>query len=204
MHRRLMTLGLALALVVAAAVGGAVATRTVAQPKEALAADSTFHFNMVASSPDITKCLPKASGDVTIKTGKLNDRMTVEAENLVPNTGYDLFIIEIPKAPFGISWYQTDLQTNGKGEGQASVRGIFDVETFSVSPGGPTVTFGPTHQYHLGLWFNDPQVPFDKGCEPGKTSPVVTPFNGEQHAGIQVLNTANFPDAAGPLSKVHR
>jgi hypothetical protein len=32
----------------------------------------------------------------------------------------------------------------------------------------------------------------------------VTPFNGEQHAGIQVLNTAQFPVAAGPLSRVHR
>jgi hypothetical protein len=30
----------------------------------------------------------------------------------------------------------------------------------------------------------------------------VTPFNGEQHAGIQVLNTANFPVGAGPLSQV--
>jgi hypothetical protein len=106
--------------------------------------------------------------------------------------------------PFGISWYQTDLQTNGEGEGEATVRGIFDVETFSVSPGGPTIAFPPTHQYHLGLWFNDPKVPFDLGCEPGQPSPVVTPFNGEQHAGIQVLNTANFPDVAGPLSKVHR
>jgi hypothetical protein len=29
-------------------------------------------------------------------------------------------------------------------------------------------------------------------------------FNGNQHAGIQVLNTAQFPVAAGPLSHVHR
>jgi hypothetical protein len=27
----------------------------------------------------------------------------------------------------------------------------------------------------------------------------VTPFNGEHDAGIQVLNTANFPEEAGPL-----
>jgi hypothetical protein len=33
---------------------------------------------------------------------------------------------------------------------------------------------------------------------------VVTPFNGEQHAGIQVVNTANFPDNAGPLSRITR
>ncbi len=61
-------------------------------------------------------------------------------------------------------------------------------------------------QYHLGLWFNDPNVPYNLGCEPNGpgTRPIVTPFNGEQHAGIQALNTAQFPDGAGPLSHVHR
>jgi hypothetical protein len=32
----------------------------------------------------------------------------------------------------------------------------------------------------------------------------MTPFNGEQNAGIQALNTSEFPDNAGPLSHVHR
>ncbi len=31
----------------------------------------------------------------------------------------------------------------------------------------------------------------------------VTPFNGEHNAGIQVLNTSNFPDDFGPLRQVH-
>ena len=73
----------------------------------------------------------------------------------------------------------------------------------NTSPGG-TTTFAPTHQYHLGLWFNDPSLPFKLGCEPGAPAPVVTPFNGEQQAGIQALNTAEFPVNAGPLSRVHR
>jgi hypothetical protein len=30
-------------------------------------------------------------------------------------------------------------------------------------------------------------------------APTVTPFNGEQYAGIQVLNTSNFGDNDGPL-----
>ncbi len=161
-------------------------------------------FNMVPSSAAIKACLPQASGEVTIETGDLNDKMEVRVRGLAPNTEYDLFVIEVPNSPFGISWYQSDLQTDENGRGHAKVRGVFDVETFSVSLGGPTVSFPPTHQYHLGLWFNDPQVPFDLGCEPGRTTPAVTPFNGEQHAGIQVLNTGNFPDNAGPLSQIHR
>jgi hypothetical protein len=161
---------------------------------------SPFTFSMVPS-PNISACLPKAKGTVTITPGSLNDTMKVSVSGLAPNTGYDLFVIQLPNKPFGVAWYQSDLQTNASGAGSATVRGIFNVETFSVSTGG-TVTFGATHQYHLGLWFNDPTVPFNLGCEPGATSPIVTPFNGEQHAGVQVLNTSNFPDNAGPLSHV--
>jgi hypothetical protein len=77
-----------------------------------------------------------------------------------------------------------------------------------VSPGGTTTvppggTIPPQHQFHLGLWFNNPNTPFKLGCEVGATSPIVTPFNGEQHAGIQALNTAQFT-GLGPLAKVHR
>jgi hypothetical protein len=163
---------------------------------------SSFSFKLVPAA-GITACLPKASGHVTITTGSLNDTMKVTVTGMPAKAGFDLFVIQQPTAPFGISWYQTDVQANAYGNGSATVKGVFDVETFSVSPGG-TTTFSPTHQYHLGLWFNNPSVPFKLGCEPGATSPVITPFNGEQHAGIQVLNTSNFPTAAGPLSHVHR
>jgi hypothetical protein len=163
--------------------------------------NAAFNFSMVPSSTSISACLPKAKGTVTITPGSLNDTMKVSVSGLAPNTGYDLFVLQLPGKPFGVAWYQSDLQTNGSGAGSATVRGIFNKETFSISTGG-TVTFGATHQYHLGLWFNDPTVPFNLGCEPGATSPTVTPFNGEQHAGIQVLNTSNFPNNAGPLSHV--
>jgi hypothetical protein len=162
----------------------------------------TFNFSLVPS-PGISSCLPNASGKVTITTGELNDTMKVSVSGLPPNKGFDLFVIQLPNKPFGVAWYQTDLQTGSGGGGSATVKGVFDKETFSVSAGG-TVTFAPTHQFHLGLWFSSPKVPFNLGCEPGATSPTVTPFNGEQHAGIQVLNTANFPDNAGPLSHVDR
>ena len=166
-------------------------------------ATQTFSFKLVPSSPAISACLPKASGHATITTGKLNDVMKVTVSGMPAGIGFDLFVIQQPAAPFGVSWYQSDVQAGATGRGSATVQGIFDAETFSVSPGG-TATFPPTHQYHLGLWFDNPQTPFKLGCEPGATSPIVTPFNGEQHAGIQVLNTAQFPVNKGPLSHVHR
>jgi len=169
----------------------------------ATATDSSFSFALQPSSSAISACLPNASGHVTITTGALNDVMTVTISGMPHNTGFDLFVIQQPGTPFGISWYQTDIHAGSNGTGSATVRGVFDSETFSVSPGG-TTTFAPTHQFHLGLWFNSPKVPFNLGCEPGATSPIITPFNGNQHAGIQVLNTAQFPVNAGPLSQVHR
>ena len=185
---------LSLTATAGAATGGAHARSTDA---------SSFSFGLKPSSAAISACLPKAGGHVTITPGKLNDTMKVNLHGMPANTGFDLFVIQQPTAPFGVSWYQSDIQTNDNGYGSATVKGIFDAETFSVSPGG-TTTFAPTHQYHLGVWFNDPNVPFNLGCEPGATQAIVTPFNGEQHAGIQVVNTAQFPVDAGPLSHVHR
>ena len=167
------------------------------------AAASSFSFALKPSSAAISACLPKAGGHVTITPGALNDTMKVSVSGMPANTGFDLFVIQEPAKPFGVSWYQTDIHAGSTGSGSATVKGVFDKETFSVSPGG-TTTFAPTHQYHLGVWFNDPSVPFNLGCEPGATVPTVTPFNGEQNAGIQVVNTAQFPVNAGPLSHVHR
>jgi hypothetical protein len=201
MTRRLLTpaslrLG---ALATAAAAATAIGLTASAS---ATTVSKTFSFALVPSSPAIISCLPHASGHVTITTGNLNDTMTVTIKGMPANRDFDLFVIQQPTAPFGVSWYQTDVDANSSGSGSATVRGVFDKETFSVSPGG-TATFAPTHQYHLGLWFNNPNVPFSLGCEPGATAPIVTPFNGVQHAGIQVLNTSNFPAGAGPLSHVH-
>ncbi len=192
---RLAILAAALAVAVAAGVTAAAGSTTPA-------VTTSFSFKLVPAT-GIAACLPKAAGHVKITTGSLNDTMVVSISGMPANTGFDLFVIQQPGKPFGVSWYQTDIQANSSGAGSATVRGVFDSETFSVSPGG-TTTFAPTHQYHLGLWFNDPQVPFNLGCEPGATSPTITPFNGEQNAGIQALNTSNFPIAAGPLSHVHR
>ncbi|MGH3160894.1 MAG: hypothetical protein ACRDOC_03350 [Streptosporangiaceae bacterium] len=179
-------------------------TAASAAPVTSARHSGAFTFALVPS-PGIHSCLPHAGGRVTIIPGSQNDAMEVSVFGMPKNADFDLFVIQQPNKPFGVSWYQTDINADRHGVGHATVRGIFDAETFSVSTGG-TTTFGATHQYHLGLWFNDPNLPYNLGCEPNGpgTQPVVTPFNGEQHAGIQALNTAQFPVGAGPLSHVHR
>lgn len=198
--RRVLT-ATAAASAVAMIVGVTVAAGAATRPSGPANGEHSFSFALKRSAA-VVSCLPHASGRVTITTGSLNDTMTISLRGMPPNSGFDLFVIQQPNKPFGVSWYQTDVNVGRHGTGSATVRGIFSSETFSVSPGG-TATFAPTHQYHLGLWFNNPRTPFNLGCEPTAKSPVVTPFNGEQHAGIQALNTANFPVAKGPLSHVH-
>ena len=203
LRRRAVTWATA-GLAVTAVAGALSLTAASAAPVTSARHSGAFTFGLVPS-PGIKSCLPHAGGQVTIIPGSQNDTMEVSIFGMPRNAEFDLFVIQQPNKPFGVSWYQTDVNADAHGVGHATVRGVFDVETFSVSTGG-TTTFGATHQYHLGLWFNDPNVPFHLGCEPNKPGdkPIMTPFNGEQNAGIQALNTSEFPDNAGPLSHVHR
>ncbi len=135
--------------------------------------------------------------------------MTVNVSGLPPNTDFDFFVIQQPNAPFGMAWYQSDIETDAYGNGTVKVIGRFSSETFIVAPGsvpapqtqpGDATTnpaTGPIQTYHLGLWFNSPADAAAAGC-----AATVTPFNGEHNAGIQVLNTSNFDNLAGPLLRI--
>jgi hypothetical protein len=174
-------------------------------------------FDMVVSNGAST-CLPHATARVQVVTNGTFEDMFIYATGLPPGTDFDFFVIQVPNAPFGLSWYQGDVKTDGVGEAFQLFRGRFSVETFIIAPGvapaphvfndqpfpdaslnpetfGPDgKTPGPVQTHHLGLWFNSPVDAFKAGC-----APTVTPFNGEHNAGIQVLNTSNFPDTQGPL-----
>jgi hypothetical protein len=169
-----------------------------------------INFDMVVSA-GAKVCLPNAHAEVTIKSNGNGDAedMTIFASGLPPKTAFDVFVIQIPVAPFGVSWYQGDLQSNAAGNAIQHFRGRFNIETFSVAPGsapapfvlnGPfpdatlNPSFNPIQMYHLGIWFNSPQDAQKLGC-----AGTVTPFNGEHNAGIQVLNTSNFANDHGPL-----
>ena len=174
-------------------------------------AQAQVTFNMVVSA-GAAACLPYASATVTITPNVPVDVMDVSVSGLPPNTDFDFFVIQLPKAPFGISWYQGDIETDDYGQGSGEFVGIFSIETFTVAPGtGPAPVvftgafpdaslnpaFNPVHSYHLGLWFDSPDDAAANGCPN-----TVTPFNGPHTAGIQVLNTSNFPDLQGPLYQV--
>jgi hypothetical protein len=170
-----------------------------------------FEFPMVVAGGAST-CLPKASGRVTIDSIGSVEIMHVLVTGLPPKTDFDFFVIQVPKSPVGMSWYQGDMETDQHGNGHGTFIGRFSIETFVVAPGtapAPVVFSGPfpdassnpptnpIQMYHLGLWFDSPADAQKAGCPA-----TVTPFNGKHDAGIQVLNTSNFPDAFGPLRNV--
>jgi|HubBroStandDraft_6_1064221.scaffolds.fasta_scaffold879060_1 hypothetical protein len=182
--------------------------------------ENEFKFKMVrndALNANFPNFLPDARGRVKIESVGPVEIMDVKVEGLPPNTDFDFFVIQVPKAPFGLSWYQGDIETNQRGVGHGSFIGRFSIETFIVAPGvsnkAPIVFSNPrhpefsdtnvnpqtqpVHQYHLGLWFNSPQDAKNAGGPDTET-----PFNGEHNAGVQILNTSNFPDEFGPLGHV--
>jgi hypothetical protein len=153
-----------------------------------------------------TTCLTSARGRVTLNALGIVEAMHVEVFGLPPNTDFDVFVIQTPKKPIGLSWYQGDIKTNSDGFGVSDFFGRFSKETFIVAPDiapAPKVfsdnaianpATKPVQIYHLGVWFNSPADALKAHC-PG----AVTPFNGTHNAGVQVLNTSNFGVLSGPL-----
>jgi hypothetical protein len=125
-------------------------------------------------------------------TNAQNDVMTLKAEGLPKNTGFDLFLVqhsplEAGFGGFGFGWYQSDLQSNEQGEASVRVQGIFDKETFIENPADP---FTPIHTYNVGFWFNSPT---DQAAVCGGATPPKGPFNGEQNAGLLAMITSGGP-----------
>ncbi len=159
-------------------------------------------------------CLARASAEVRVRSEGPVDVMDVSVQGLPASTEFNVFVTQVPNAPFGLAWYQGSVVTNERGRGHQTFVGRFNDETFVVAPGAapapalhhnafpdaqinpPT---GPIHLFHVGLWFDSPADAMKAGC-PGD----VTPFNGEHDAGIQALGSRDFVDAQGPLRDVHR
>lgn len=175
---------------------------------------NTIEFDMVQSAvAEGAGCLPNAKAEVRIRSVGPVEIMDVDVEGLPPNTEFDFFVIQVPNAPFGLSWYQGDIETNKHGKGHQRFIGRFSIETFIVAPGGAPAPIvhdsppfpdasqsqatAPVHTFHLGLWFNSPADAAAAGC-PNTT----TPFNGDHTAGIQILSTRNFANDQGPLRRL--
>ncbi len=170
-------------------------------------------FGMARSAKaESAGCLAHAGADVSIHSLGSVEVMDVSLRGLPAQGTFNLFVVQLPNAPFGLGSYLGDIETDKHGQGHQRFVGRFSQETFTVAPGSgvaPSVHHnafpdaqlnpgtGPVHQFHLGVWFNTPSDAVRAGC-PGD----VTPFSGEHNAGIQALSTRTFADLQGPLQDV--
>jgi hypothetical protein len=194
---------------VSTVVAALAACAVTAMPAHANGTSANFHMVRSPALNAVPACVPDATGKVSINSKGATEVMTVDVDGLPPNTNFDFFVIQQPNAPFGMAWYQSDIETDQYGHGSVKVIGRFSIETFMVAPGSvaapqtePTdassnPATAPIQMYHLGVWFNSPADAAAAGCPN-----AVTPFNGEHNAGVQVLNTSNFADLTGPLLKI--
>jgi hypothetical protein len=177
----------------------------------AFAVDSTS-FKMLRSQTAVANdCLEGARAHVDVKTTLTDQQiMDVTVANAPKNTEFEVFVTQQANAPFGVSWYQADFDTNDNGFGEVRAKGIFSEELFAIAPGSvpaPQVddadaetnpAFAPVHTYHVGLWFGSPEEAAAAGCPA-----TVTPFDGGGHeAGIQAFSTRNFGALHGPLRQI--
>src|SRR5215217_489264 len=176
----------------------------------ALATDSTSFKMLRSQTAASNDCLEGARAHVDVKTTVTDQQiMDITVANAPKNTEFEVFVTQQTNAPFGVSWYQADFDTNDNGFGEVRARGIFSEELFAVAPGSvraPQVdakdaqtnpAFAPVHTYHVGLWFGSPEDAQAAGCPPN-----VTPFDGDHSAGIQAFSTRNFGALHGPLRQI--
>jgi hypothetical protein len=165
-------------------------------------------FNLVPQ-PKFVSCLgvpdgPTPTAEVIVQRGELNDILILRAYHLKPNLGFDLFTIQntnllSDEKPdpnfknFGLAWYQTDVQADSEGNAEVAIKTILLGQIFGFDPAASLL---PTHTFHVGFWFNNPEDAVACGFDPTKP----TPFNGEQHAGPNaMISLPNSVTNLGPL-----
>ena len=158
----------------------------------------------LAAFPDDPSRPPSAS--VTVKRGKLNDRLDITLRNIKSGLAFDLFTVEHSNKladgtadpnfkNFGMAWYQSDVQADKNGNADVTIKTILLDQIFGFDP---AVGLNPTNTFNVGFWFNNPNDAANCGFDVTKP----TPFNGEHKAGP--LAMISLPDAQtglGPLCR---
>lgn len=151
-------------------------------------------LTLTPSSAQLATCMPHAK--VTVKlalrtnaTGR--DVFHIEGDGLPPNRDYTVFLLEQAGAPFGAAEYIGDLHANARGQGANNFDLIVQEAFTSTLVNGQRVRVDLNR---VGMWFADPKD--DDFCL-GANSPV-TPFDGDNQAGVQAFNSAKAAPLPAP------
>ena len=176
---------------------GAPATAAATAPGAAhpAAVTQSVPLHLTASSPQIAACLPKA--DVNVKVELRTDQVGfddfhVNATGLRANTAFTVFLLQQADAPFGAAEYIGDVLTDRNGNA-SNVFHVIVAEAFSSNLlNGQRVR---TELNQVGMWFADPAG--DDFCL-GKNKGPITPFDGDNSAGVQAFNSLHTNPLPAP------
>jgi hypothetical protein len=146
-------------------------------------------FGLAPPAGAVANCLPDASARVTLfarEDVRGVDTLDLKAEGLPPDTGFAVFLTELPGPPFGAVEYVGAFTTNAAGRGALRVDAVVEEAFSSTLVGGTRVR---KELNHVVIWFADPAG--DDLCF-GVGGGVITPFDGDGVAGGTVLSSANF------------
>lgn len=186
MHRYFVfsaALVIAVAATTAVALAATAGTNVAHEAKKA----NQLQIALTPSSAQLAACMPGAQLDVKVGLTTEErgfDTFDIAARNLPPDRDFTIFLLQQAGSPFGAAEYIGDVSTDANGNGDTKLRLIVE-EAFSS-----TLVNGNRQRVDLnriGVWFADPLA--DDFCL-GAGSPV-TPFDGDNAAGVQVFNSAN-------------
>jgi hypothetical protein len=160
-------------------------------------APTITQLRLTASNAQLAACMPHASVKVTdiSTTDQLGfDVLNVRARALAPDRSYTIFLLQQAGAPFGAAQYLGDITTDGHGNAKNQFRAIID-EAFSST----LAANGQRQRVELnqvGMWFADPAD--DDFCAAAPGIHGVTPFDGDNEAGVQAFNSAHTQPLPAP------
>jgi hypothetical protein len=196
LHRKILiaTVAAAIAATTSATAFAAPGHHHHARGRAAQAAAPVTRLSLTPSSAQLAKCMPYAKVDVTLEssTDQIGfDRLRIHARHLPPNRDYTVFLLQTAGAPFGAAQYSGDITTDAWGRADNEFRLIVDEAFASTIVNGQRVRVDLNR---LGMWFADPAD--DDFCL-GPKSPV-TPFDGDNEAGVQAFNSAKAQPLPAP------
>ena len=152
-------------------------------------------LHLTPSSTQLAGCMPKAKVNIKVelKTDRVGfDDFEVTASGLPPETDFTVFLLQQADSPFGAAEYIGDITTNKKGDARNEFKLIVQ-EAFSSSVlNGQRVR---TDLNQVGMWFADPAG--DDFCL-GNGNGGITPFDGDNEAGVQAFNSLHTNPLPAP------
>ena len=152
-------------------------------------------LTLAPSSPQLAGCMPKAKVAIKVEltTDAVGfDKFEIRAKGLPPKTAFTVFLLQQADSPFGAAEYIGDITSDRHGYARNNFKLIVQEAFSSTLVKGQRVR---TELNQVGMWFADPAG--DDFCLGAHQGPV-TPFDGDNEAGVQAFNSLHTAPLPAP------